>query len=91
MSEPTDQDRETALALWNEILRNGDIPRWTPTGAIAAALAAEREKAREPFLALADSIQGPPPGDRESDWEAGNKDAMNRIAAHIRRAAEATP
>jgi hypothetical protein len=76
MAEPTEADRERAAEIAREV---------------AAALADERERARAPFLALADDL------DRETAFETENPREFRLIAGgyraaatRIRRAAEET-
>lgn len=53
----TDADRATAERLMREVYRSPLTGDPLVRDAIAEALAAEREKARAPFLALADWVQ----------------------------------
>lgn len=89
MSEPTEADRAKAreLAL---LARSGVGGAALREGAIAQALADEREKARAPFLKLADimcrkrfSVREL--GRAESDWDQAMHAAGERIKAMAAR------
>jgi hypothetical protein len=86
MSEVTQADRETAAALCTDLYWPHDMEMHVH--AVAAALAAERAKARTPFLALADELE------RTVEWQVGgmpkNQASHNayQMASRIRRAAE---
>lgn len=78
MTIPTEADREKAAEL---IFPRDRDARWGDVmDAVAAALAEEREKARAPFLALAEEWEGNAP----ETYVPGYR----YVAGRIRRAAE---
>ena len=77
----TEADREKAAELWHLTER---IPGRDGIDAIAAALAAERAKAREPFLALADRLTD----EADNSMEIVARLSFRAAANLVRRAAE---
>ena len=93
MAQPTERDRETAQAL----LGLGELPSNFLTtvdhkqvSAIAAALADERARARQPFLAiiaeLADSLADTNPNDLDPSYMWHQSEKL--LLADLQRAAE---
>jgi hypothetical protein len=83
MGEPTEADREKARELLTVSPPRTDINPYWRLDMITQALADERERARAPFLALADDLDLGHP-------EVRANRAMRDAAESIRRAAEET-
>lgn len=96
MSDVTDADGVVAeklvdlamQAAYDEqfVPKEGDVSSDDVVQAIAAALAEERRKAREPFLALADELDEEAP--LQEVWDGNEQGAYLKIAKWIRAAAE---
>jgi hypothetical protein len=91
MAEVAEADRAKALAAIkasspevyvDEFVIDGDLPPLIET--VAAALAEEREKARAPFLALADELDL----DADDYRDAHTRIALRHTVGRIRQAAE---
>jgi hypothetical protein len=91
MPEPTDADRARALALLEKITFGG-YGQDSTVEMTAQALADERERARAPFLDLADFLAQPPLSERKtgriSTRTAAFQDAAEMIRAQARDAQE---
>jgi hypothetical protein len=80
VSDVTDGDRERA----RELLRSIAVGTETyTTEMVAASLAEERERARVPFLALADELDRDTFEDEDEAWAAGQRYSAGRIRAAL--------